>query len=124
MTLGGQSCDGVRLEFHDGEVVAAAAVTNETLLRAALSIDEGARRPGEVGIGINAGITRRTDDALCDEKIAGTAHIALGRAYAECGGVNESALDWDLVTDLRQGGEIRVDDVPVLRDGVWLTASG
>jgi aminopeptidase len=121
-TLGGQVCDGVRLAFRDGEVVAATAATNEALLHAALAIDEGARRPGEVGIGINAGITRRTGDPLCDEKIAGTLHLALGRAYAECGGVNASALHWDLVTDLRREGEIRVDELPVFRNGVWLSA--
>jgi aminopeptidase len=121
-TLGGQVCDGVRLEFRDGDVVDATATANEVLLHAALTIDEGARRPGEVGVGINAGITQRTGDPLCDEKIAGTLHLALGRAYAECCGVNASALHWDLVTDLRQGGEIRVDGVPVFRDGIWLTA--
>jgi aminopeptidase len=119
--LGGQTCAGVRLEFHEGVVTAASATTNEELLQEALATDEGARRPGEIGIGANDGIRRRTGDVLYDEKIAGTLHLALGRAYKECGGVNVSALHWDLITDLHEGGEIRVDGRLVNRNGVWLT---
>jgi aminopeptidase len=119
--LGGQSCAGVRLEFQEGVVTAASATTNEELLREALAIDEGACRPGEIGIGVNEGIGRRTGDLLYDEKIAGTLHLALGRAYTECGGANDSALHWDLLMDLRKGGEIRVDGRPINRNGLWLT---
>ena len=50
-------------------------------------------------------------------------HIALGRAYPECGGVNRSALHWDVVKDLRGAGGLprgsfRVDDEWLIRDGV------
>ena len=55
------------------------------------------------------------------EKILGTVHIALGRAYPECGGVNRSALHWDIVKDLRaEGGavgSIRMDDTWLIRAG-------
>ena len=58
---------------------------------------------GEFGIGVNRHIERWTGDLFFDEKIVGTTHIALGRAYPECGGVNESAIHWDIVKDLRPG---------------------
>ena len=47
-------------------------------------------------------------------------HLALGRSYAETGGTNQSAIHWDLITDLRAGGELLVDGEPVQRDGRFL----
>jgi aminopeptidase len=98
---------GVRLEFRDGEVVAASAERGEDYLRKALATDPGARRLGELGIGTNRGIDRPTGTILLDEKIGGTVHLALGRSYPETGGKVESALHWDLIRDLR-GGRGRV----------------
>ena len=48
-------------------------------------------------------------DLLFDEKIGGTVHIALGRAYKECGGINQSAFHWDLIKDLREEGVLYMD---------------
>ncbi|HEY3437236.1 MAG TPA: aminopeptidase, partial [Actinotalea sp.] len=81
------------------------------------------RRIGELGIGTNAALTVATGDLLIDEKILGTVHIAPGRAYPECGGVNSSSLHWDIVKDLRATGgatpgSLRVDDEWLIRDGV------
>ena len=75
---------------------------------------------GELGIGTNFGITRFTRNTLFDEKIGGTVHLALGRSYPETGGRNTSAIHWDLVCDLRQGGEIRVDGEVFAKDGRFL----
>jgi aminopeptidase len=100
---------GVRLEFKDGVVVNASAEEGEGYLRQALETDAGARRLGEIGIGTNAGIQRGTRNILFDEKIGGTAHLAIGSSYKECGGLNESALHWDLIMDLRGGGRISLD---------------
>ena len=42
-------------------------------------------------------------------------HLALGRSYPETGGLNLSALHWDMICDLRRGsgglggGEIYLD---------------
>jgi aminopeptidase len=47
--------------------------------------------------------------ALWDEKIGSTFHAALGAAYPESSGKNESALHWDIVCDLRHGGRVEVD---------------
>ena len=80
-------------------------------------MDDGARRIGEFGIGLNAGVDRFVGDVLFDEKMAGTIHLALGRAYAECGGTNRSALHWDLVKDLRSEGTITLDGRRVFEAG-------
>jgi len=74
-------------------------------------------------VGTNAALSTMTGDLLIDEKILGTVHIALGRAYPECGGVNASSLHWDIVKDLRDvrgigTGSMRVDDEWLIRDGV------
>jgi aminopeptidase len=106
---GGGEVSGVELSFRGGEVVAARAERGEEYLREALATDPGARFLGELGIGTNRGIDRATGSTLLDEKIAGTVHLALGRSYAETGGVNASALHWDLVCDLRAGGRLSAD---------------
>jgi aminopeptidase len=108
---------GVDLEFRDGLVVAAAAERGEGYLQRALGTDDGARRLGEVGIGTNFGIDRPIGATLFDEKIGGTVHLALGRSYPETGGKNESALHWDLICDLRQGGRLTADGATILQDG-------
>ncbi len=116
----GQRVEGVRLEFSKGEVVEATSESNENLLLELLEMDEGAKRIGEFGVGTNFGIQRFCYDILYDEKIGGTIHIALGRAYAECNGVNQSALHWDIVKDLRHEGEIFLDGNRVFENGKFL----
>ncbi len=116
----GQTIAGIRLEFRDGEVVDATADAGEALLRRILEIDDGARRIGEFGVGVNFGIDRFVGDILFDEKIGGTIHLALGRAYAECGGTNRSSLHWDIVKDLRRDGAIDLDGRRVFENGRFL----
>jgi aminopeptidase len=102
--------EDVELTFRRGEVVEANARNGQEFLDEALAIDPGARFLGELGIGTNPGIDRPTGSTLLDEKIAGTVHLALGRSYPETGGTNESALHWDLICDLRDGGRLSADD--------------
>ena len=106
---------------QDGVVVDASAESNEDYLIETLDIDEGARRLGELGIGCNPGITRYMKNTLFDEKMDGTVHLALGNSYTDLGGVNKSAIHWDLVKDLRlPGSRIELDGVVVQQDGAWL----
>jgi aminopeptidase len=114
---GGTEVAGAELTFVAGEVVSARADRGEEYLLAALATDAGARFLGELGIGTNRGIDRATGSTLLDEKIAGTVHLALGDSYPETGGVNTSALHWDLVCDLRDGGRLSADGEVVARDG-------
>lgn len=117
---GGQSVEGIRLEFEGGRVVHASAGKNEDFLLKTLDTDAGARVLGELGIGTNYGITQFTGEILLDEKIGGTVHLAVGASYPESGGVNESAVHWDMVCDLRKGGRITVDGDPLMEDGKLL----
>jgi aminopeptidase len=109
----GVTVRGVELEFRDGEVVDARAEQGQPYLDATLATDAGARLLGEIGIGTNAGIDRPTGHILLDEKMAGTVHLALGRSYPETGGANTSAVHWDLICDLRDGGVVSVDGEPI-----------
>jgi aminopeptidase len=116
----GQRVESIRLEFEEGKVAKATSRTNENLLRELINMDEGANRIGEFGIGTNFDIQRFCYDILYDEKIGGTIHLALGRAFAECNGVNQSALHWDIVKDLRKEGEIYLDGGKVFEKGKFL----
>jgi aminopeptidase len=116
----GRLVGGIRLDFEYGEVVSASAEQNEDLLVQLLAMDDGARRLGEFGVGLNYGIDRYAYDILYDEKIGGTIHLALGRAYAENNGVNKSALHWDIIKDLREEGAIYLDGNKVMENGKFL----
>jgi aminopeptidase len=116
----GREVAGVALRFAAGRVVEASATTNEEFLTEMLDLDDGARRLGELGIGCNPGITRYMNNTLFDEKIDGTAHLALGNGLPEVGGTNVSQLHWDIVKDLRRGGRIELDGRVVQEDGRWL----
>ena len=116
----GREVSGIALRFEAGRVVEASATANEEFLLEMLDLDEGARRLGELGIGCNPGITRYMKNTLFDEKMDGTAHLALGNGLPEVGGTNVSQLHWDIVKDLRQGGRIELDGRVVQEDGRWL----
>ena len=118
--LGGRLMHDMRLRWKAGELVEAAASTNEDYLQSIVRSDPGASLLGEFAFGTNAEINRFSKDILLDEKIGGTIHIALGRAYPECGGDNESAIHWDIVKDLRQEGAVYVDGRMVLDAGKLL----
>ena len=85
-----------------------------------LDTDDGSRRLGELGIGCNPGITRHMKNTLFDEKIYGTVHLAVGNGFPFLGGTNESAVHWDIVKDLRDGGELYCDGELVQRGGEWV----
>jgi aminopeptidase len=116
----GRELVDISLEFDQGRVVRAEAAQGEDYLRAMLDLDPGARRLGELGLGLNSGIDRFTGSILYDEKIGGTAHVALGQSYAETGGLNNSALHWDMIVDTRTQGRITADGRLVMENGRWL----
>jgi len=119
-TYGGREVSGVKLRFDGGKVVDAAAERGEAFLHEMLDTDDGAKRLGELGIGTNYGISTGTKEILLDEKIGGTVHLAVGMSYPETGGRNDSAVHWDMICDLRQGGSITVDGEELQRDGRFL----
>ncbi len=123
----GNEVNGIWLKFENGKVVDFSAEKNEEFLEKMLNTDEGARYLGEFGIGTNRQITRNVKDTLFDEKIGGSIHLALGRAYEMCipegeeEKRNQSGIHWDIVKDFRppHGGKIIVDGETVQEDGEW-----
>jgi aminopeptidase len=120
--VAGREVMGIRLWFEDGKVVKASADKNEDFLLQTLDTDEGSRYVGEFAIGTNKGITHFTRQILFDEKINGSFHMALGAGYPETGSVNQSAIHWDMICDMRDGGEIWVDDELLYKDGEFAIA--
>lgn len=116
----GREIHDVRLRFEAGKVVDASASQGEPYLLEMLDADAGARRLGEFAFGTNFAITRFTKNILFDEKIGGSVHMALGAGYPESESVNESAIHWDLICDLRDQGSVEVDGEPFLQDGRYL----
>ena len=113
----GREVTGVQLWLEKGKVTRATAQKNEEFLLKTLDTDAGSRYLGEFAIGTNEGITRFTSQILFDEKINGSFHVALGAGYPETGSQNESAIHWDMICDLREGGQIWVDGELLYEDG-------
>ncbi len=109
----------IHLKFKDGKVIESTATKNEDFLHTMLSVDENASYVGEFGIGMNPKITKFTKNLLFDEKIGGTIHLALGNAYKENGGGNDSNIHWDIVKDMSKA-KIILDGKVVQNKGKWL----
>jgi aminopeptidase len=129
MTIRGTRIKDVRLTLKDGVVVDWEAAQGEDVLTTIIETDEGSRRLGELGVGMNRGIDRITDQILFDEKMGGTVHLALGRAYDATLPDDEegtdSAVHVDLITDMRrEGTRLEVDGDVIQRDGVFRWEKG
>ena len=102
-------------------MVEATAAKSEEFLSPMLDQDAGGRdrwaRSPSAPTTRCASYTRNT---LFDEKIGGTFHAAVGAAYPETGGNNQSGLHWDMVCDLRQGGKIFADSQLISENGRFL----
>ncbi|HUU84703.1 MAG TPA: aminopeptidase [Phycisphaerae bacterium] len=119
---GGREVQDVVLTFKAGKVVDARAGKNEAFLFKMMDQDRGGRILGEIAFGTNYSIKRFTRNTLFDEKIGGTFHAALGMAYPETGAKNKSGLHWDMVCDLRKGGQVEVDGKVISKNGRFLNS--
>jgi aminopeptidase len=113
----GREVEGVELHFEDGQIVKATAAKSQAFLHAMLDTDRGSRYLGEFAIGTNRRINRFIKNMLFDEKIGGTIHMAIGFGFPEAGGKNESAIHWDMLCDMHDGGQIFVDGVLFYESG-------
>ncbi|HQY32135.1 MAG TPA: aminopeptidase, partial [Thermomicrobiales bacterium] len=120
VVTGGREIENIELWFEQGKVVRATATRGQEYLESVLDTDPGARYLGEFAIGTNFGIDRFIRNILFDEKIGGTVHMAIGAGYPETGSTNKSAVHWDMICDLRQGGEVTVDGDLLLKDGKFV----
>jgi aminopeptidase len=115
----GQEVEGITLWVKDGRIEKWEAKKGKALLDKIMSI-EGARYFGEVAIGTNTRIQRPVKNILYDEKIGGTVHMALGQTYYQCGGKNQSSIHWDMIADMKNGGEIFADGEKIYESGKFL----
>lgn len=115
----GHEVEGVTLWLKDGWVEKWEARRGQDFLDRIFQID-GARRFGEAAIGTNYDINRITKNILFDEKIGGAVHMAIGQSYLQAGGKNQSSVHWDMITDMRQGGEIYADGEKIYENGAFL----
>ena len=118
--LGGRLVNDIRLRWEKGVLVEATSSTNQDFLRSVIETDAGAGRLGEFAFGLNDAVTHFCRDILLDEKIGGTVHVALGRAYPDNGGTNKSAIHWDIVKDTRREGRVYLDGEVVFENGRML----
>jgi aminopeptidase len=118
--LGGRLIHDIRLKWENGKLVSATSSTNQDYFQSIVNTDPGASQIGEFAFGTNKYVTHFCKDILLDEKIGGTIHIALGRAYPKEGGTNQSAIHWDIVKDMRQEGQVYLDGKLIFEKGKML----
>jgi len=118
--LSGREVEGIELYFRNGRVEKASAEKNEDFLLTMLDVDQGSRYLGEFAVGTNQKIDRFIKKILFDEKIGGTIHMALGKGYPITGSQNQSAIHWDMICDMRDGGQIFVDGELFYESGQFL----
>lgn len=104
--LQAQTVEGLHLTIEDGVVTDYSAEQGEAALLFLLETDASSDRIGEFGIGMNEGVDRVTKNVSLNEKIAGTVHLALGRAYGHTVGKgreqNQSAIHNDFIKDMTE----------------------
>ncbi len=115
----GKEVEGVTLWVKNGLIERWEAKKGKEVLDYVFTL-EGTRRFGEAAIGTNYRITRQTRNILFDEKIGGTIHLAIGQSYLQTGGKNHSPIHWDMITDMREGGEIWADEEKIYENGFFL----
>jgi aminopeptidase len=115
----GKEVEGVRFEVEEGEIVKWSAKKGQDFLDEIFELP-GARRFGEAAIGTNYNIQQTTGNILFDEKIGGTIHMAIGQAYPQAGGQNKSSVHWDMIANMKDGGQIYADDQLIYENGQFL----
>ena len=118
--LGGQLFNDVSFKWENGVLIDLQCSNNNQLLKKIISSDSGSSLIGEFAFGLNDALKNFCNDILLDEKINGTIHIALGRAYKECGDINDSSIHWDMVLDTRSKSIIYMDDKKIFENGKFI----
>ena len=116
----GSTSKEVYIKFENGKAVEYHAEIGNEFLKSMLEMDEGSCFVGEVAIGTNDRIQDVTGNILFDEKIGGSIHIALGASYPEAGGKNQSGLHWDMIKNMKNGGQIYIDDKLIYENGKFI----
>lgn len=116
--VSGKRISGVKLRFEKGKIAEFDAEEGKEFLAELMKTDENACYIGELGIGCNPGVNRYSNNLLFDEKIDGTIHLAIGAAYKDNGGGNDSAIHVDIVKSMKNA-RIIVDGKVIQENGKW-----
>lgn len=115
----GQEVSGISLSFEKGYINQWSAEKGESVLDEVFKIS-GSRRLGEAAIGNNYQIQQMTKNILFDEKIGGTIHLAVGQAYLQNNGINQSTIHWDMITDMKKDSRIVADGETIYENGHFI----
>ncbi len=124
----------ILLRIKQGVIVEAIAEEGNDGLQAILNQTEAARRFGEVALGTNPGLNRRFFNALLNEKVGGSFHMAIGHCYTfthydgeevnvNNGNIERGSPHWDLTilmhrnADGSGGGMVILDGKVIQEDG-------
>lgn len=116
----GNESHKILITLENGKVVEAVAEKGQEFLRSMLNMDAGSSLVGEIAIGTNERIKDVTGNILFDEKIGGSIHVAFGSSYPETGGKNVSGLHWDIIKNMKDGGQIFADDKLIYENGKFI----
>jgi len=139
----GYLMENIYLKIEHGMIVEAYAEKGNDYLQAILDRNNGeegfgSRFFGEVALGTNPGLTRRFFNALLNEKVGGSFHMAIGHCYdfteymgipvvADNGNTDEhTSVHWDLTIlmhrrpDGKGGGKVLLDGEVIQEDGFFL----
>jgi len=115
----GEEVQGVSLWVKDGYIEKWEAQQGQQVLDRVFEIP-GTRRFGEAAIGTNYHIKRFSKNILFDEKIGGSIHMAIGQSYLQAGGKNQSTVHWDMIANMKNGGEIYANHEKIYENGLFL----
>jgi len=109
--------EGLKLKFRRGKVVSYEAIRGRENFTKFLAANTGEKdRIGEFGIGTNPGAAYTGGSIIIDEKIFGTAHIAIGNNRGAYHGKNRASSHLDLIKDMRRA-QVFVDGELVMDQG-------
>ena len=114
----GIQISGISLVFRKGKIIKYSAEKNQNILKSLIETDKGSKYIGEFAVGINPKVNKVTSSWI-DEKTADTIHLAIGKAYEENKGDNDSAVHFDIVRSMKHG-KIIIDNKVIFENGNWL----
>jgi len=113
----GNRIEDLVVRFEGGKAIPVEAKMGFEAFTEVLANSHGDKeRIGELGIGLNDEVKEAIGYMLTDEKIMGTAHIAIGENRM-LGGVNDSDLHWDLLV---MEPRLEVDGRLIMEGGTFL----
>lgn len=122
----GKTIRDLTLHFEKGKLVRFEAADGAGFFQEFLDRDPGNFYTGEIGIGTNPHLKIHVINGLLVEKIGGSFHLALGRAYTQTSYAglpvhidngNDSRDHWDVTAMLNNQGMMTLDGQVLMRDG-------